>query len=33
MTMREIAEHFDISVRTLQRRLRDSDRNHPRPAR
>ncbi len=33
MTMREIAEHFDISVRTLQRRLRDSDKNPRRPAR
>lgn len=33
MTMREIAEHFGISVRTLQRRLRDSDKNPRRPAR
>ena len=33
MTMREIAEHFGISVRTLQRKLRDSDKNPRRPAR
>lgn len=33
MTMREIAEHFNISVRTLQRKLRDSDKNPRRPAR
>ncbi len=32
-TMREIAEHFGISVRTLQRRMRDSDKNPRRPAR
>jgi len=33
MTMREIAKHFSISVRTLQRKLRDSDKNPLRPAR
>ncbi len=33
MTMREIAERFGISVRTLQRKLRDSDKNPHRPAR
>ena len=32
-TMRQVADHFNVTVRTLQRRLRDSDRNPRRPAR
>lgn len=32
-TMKQIADHFNISVRTVQRRLRDRDKNHPRRGR
>ena len=32
-TMRQIADHFNVAVRTVQRRLRDGDKNHPRRGR
>ncbi len=32
-TMQQIADHFNVSIRTVQRRLRHSDKNHPRRGR
>ncbi len=32
-TMKQVADHFNVSVRTVQRRLRHGDKNHPRRGR